>query len=168
LDSSAPSSPPPPAPALVLLSSGAQHLSLRASAWAVVCVTLKLAKVFPADRCLALQAGGALSVLEQQRVRQHVEVILLPALEGGEFLLSDLSVCDEAPERALLPGDPRREEHVGREALEELVAFIRESRGAASVRRLQWGGARAAAPTGDLAARDVYALSARRALRRGR
>ena len=139
---------------------------MRASAWGVVCVTLKLAKVLPRERCLELQAGGSLSVLEQQKVRQHLEVIILPALEGGDFLLSDLSISDEHPERTLLPGDPRREDFVERVTLEQLVGFIKDSRGAASVRRLQWGGARAAAPTGDLAGPDVYALAARRQLKK--
>jgi|LauGreDrversion4_2_1035121.scaffolds.fasta_scaffold191702_1 hypothetical protein len=160
--------PPPPAAALTLISSGSQHLSLRSSAWAVVCVTLKLAKVLPADRCLELMSGGSLSVLEQQKVRQHLEVVVLPALEPGDFLLSDLSISDEDPARALLPGDPRCGEYVERATLEQLVGFIHESRGAASVRRLQWAhpSARPAHPHHPHRSQDILALSARHALKK--
>jgi len=125
--------------ATVLLSSGAQHLSLRASAWEVLWVTLKLAKVFPRERCEALSGeGGALSVLEMQQIKQHIEQVLFKSMEGGDYLFRDLSLSDLPPSEAFSVGDPRREEHLDRATLLQLTSLTRELKAAVLVRRLQW------------------------------
>ena len=125
--------------ATVLLSSGAQHLSLRASAWEVLWVTLKLAKVFSRERCEALSGeGGALSVLEMQQIKQHIEQVLFKSMEGGDYLFRDLSLSDLPPSEAFSVGDPRREEHLDRATLLQLTSLTRELKAAVLVRRLQW------------------------------
>lgn len=136
--------------ASVLLSSSGQHLSFRASAWEVLCMTLKLAKVFPRERCQGLaQDGGALSVLELQQVKQHIDHVLLKSMERGDYLFADLSLSDLSPQEAFKEGDPRREEHLDRASLLQLTAFAREARGTVMVRRLQWRSLGAPLQTGD-------------------
>jgi len=136
--------------ATVLLSAGTQHLSVRASAWEVLCVTLKLAKVLPKDRCLRLaKEGGSLSVLELQQVRQHAEHVLLKSMERGDYLFADLSLSDLDPQEAFKEGDPRREEHLDRASLTQLTRFAMDARTAVMVRRLQWRQLGGPTQTGD-------------------
>ena len=85
----------------ILLSTKNSHLSLHACMWEVLCITLKLAKVFPYERCLALQSGGdTLTLLELQKIKIHIETVLFPYMEEGDYLMSDLTLCDQHPEKA--------------------------------------------------------------------
>ncbi len=123
----------------ILLRADPVQCSLPASAWEVLCITLKLAKVFPLDQCLALQTtGGVLDLVELHKVRFHIEVILLPSMEPGDYLMPDLSLADQHPEQAFLEGDPRRNQYVNRGTLEQLIAFIQEVKSHVTIRRVTW------------------------------
>ena len=123
----------------VLLSTGSEHLSLQASAWEVLCITLKLAKVFPRDRCLELQTvGGELNLLELTKVRFHIEVILLPSMEPTDFLMPDLTLSDQHPEEAFLEGDPRRKTFLDYATLTRLVSLAKDARAPLKARRMTW------------------------------
>lgn len=136
--------------ATCLFSSGPHHLSLRASAWEVVCMTLKLAKVFSKERCLELaHEGGCLSVLELQQIKQHIEQILLKSMEQGDYLFADLTLSDLNPLEAFKEGDVRRDDYVDRKSLRQMIHFIQEVRSITTVRRLQWRHAHRPVPTGD-------------------
>ena len=122
-----------------LLRADPVQCMLPACAWEVLCITLKLAKVFPPDRCLALQtAGGTLTLIELHKIRFHIEVILLSSMEPGDYLMPDLCLSDQHPDLAFLEGDPRREHFVDRSTLERLVYFIQEARIHVRVRRVSW------------------------------
>ena len=123
----------------ILLRADPVQCSLPARAWEVLCITLKLAKVFPTDRCLALQTtGGTMDLIELHKVKFHIEVILLASMEPGDFLMPDLSLADQHPEQAFLEGDPRREHFIARTTLEQVVTFIEEVKGHVTVRRVTW------------------------------
>ena len=123
----------------VLLTTGTEHLSLRVSAWEVLCITLKLAKVFSADRCLSLQTvGGELNVAELSKVRFHIEVILLASMEPTDFLMPDLTLADQHPEDAFLEGDPRRETFLDYPTLNRLIMLIKEAKSPLRARRVSW------------------------------
>ena len=123
----------------ILLRADPVQCSLPARAWEVLCITLKLAKVFPTDRCLALQTtGGTIDLIELHKVKFHIEVILLASMEPGDFLMPDLSLADQHPEQAFLEGDPRREHFIARATLEQIVTFIEEVKGHVTVRRVTW------------------------------
>lgn len=123
----------------ILIRAGTVQCTLPSPAWEVLWITLKLAKVFSADRCLAYQtAGGELSLLELQKIRFHIELILLSSMEPGDYLMPDLCMTDQHPSEAFLVGDPRREQFTDRPTLERLVQFIQEARGQAQVRRISW------------------------------
>ena len=125
--------------AAILLKSGSLQCTLSTSAWEVLCITLKLAKVFPADRCLALQTtGGSLDLIELHKIRFHIEVILLASMEPGDYLMPDLSLADQHPNEAFLEGDPRRSQFIDRASLERIVLFIEEAKHHAQVRRVTW------------------------------
>ena len=120
-------------------STGAEHLSLKPSAWEVLCITLKLAKVFPLDRCLALQTtGGELSVLDLTRIRFHIEVVLMSSMESTDYLMPDLTISDQPPEHAFLAGDPRRESFLDYATLSRLITLIKDARAPVRVRRVAW------------------------------
>ena len=123
----------------ILLRADPVQCSLPARAWEVLCITLKLAKVFPTDRCLALQTtGGTIDLIELHKVKFHIEVILLASMEPGDSLMPDLSLADQHPEQAFLEGDPRREHFIARATLEQIVTFIEEVKGHVTVRRVTW------------------------------
>ena len=123
----------------VHLSTSHHHLSIRSYAWEVICITLKLAKVFSNERCLEYQvSGGSLSILDLQKLKIHIQTILLASMESGDYLMSDLTLCDSPPKEAFIEGDPRCYFYVDRLTLNQLVYFIEEARGAARVRRLTW------------------------------
>ena len=123
----------------VLLSTSHHHLSIRSYAWEVICITLKLAKVFSNERCLEYQvSGGSLSMLDLQKLKIHIQTILLASMESGDYLMSDLTLCDSPPQEAFIAGDPRCYFYVDRLTLNQIVYFIEEARGAARVRRLTW------------------------------
>ena len=123
----------------VLLSTSHNHLSIRSYAWEVICITLKLAKVFSNERCLEYQvSGGHLSMLDLQKLKVHIQTILLASMESGDYLMSDLTLCDSPPQEAFIAGDPRCYFYVDRLTLNQIVYFIEEARGAARVRRLTW------------------------------
>ena len=117
-----------------------------------MCLTFKLAKVFPRARCEALSAlGGELSVLELQHMRVHLEQILMMNMERGDYLFSDLSLSDVPPHEAFPEGDPRREAYLDRASIHLLCAMSREARVAVKVRRLQWRASSSYVPMGDVA-----------------
>lgn len=121
------------------LSAGVEHLSLSVSAWEVLCITLKLAKVFPSERCLALQtSGGELSVLELTRVRFHIEVVLMSSMEPTDYLMPDLTLSDQHPEQAFLEGDPRRESFLDYATLIRIVTLTKDVRAPVKIRRVAW------------------------------
>jgi len=123
----------------VLLSTGTEHLSLRVSAWEVLCITLKLAKIFPADRCLLLQTvGGELNLADLSKIRFHIEVILLASMEPTDFLMPDLTLSDQHPEEAFLEGDPRRKTFLDYATLTRLITLIKEAHSPLRVRRVSW------------------------------
>lgn len=123
----------------ILLRADPVQCSIPAIAWEVLCITLKLAKVFPADRCLALQtSGGKLDLMELHKVKFHIEVILLASMEPGDYLMPDLSLADQHPEQAFLEGDPRRDKYISRSTLDQIVSFINEVKGHVTVRRVTW------------------------------
>ena len=122
-----------------LLRADPVQCMMPACAWEVLCITLKLAKVFPADRCLALQtSGGMLNLIELHKIRFHIEVILLASMEPGAYLMPDLCLSDQHPSQAFLEGDSRREHFVDRPTLERLVSFIQEAHVHVQVRRVSW------------------------------
>lgn len=123
----------------VLLSVGSDQLSLTVSAWEVLCITLKLAKVFPHDRCLALQtSGGRLDLFELTKVRFHIEVILLKSMEPTDFLMPDLTLADQDPSEAFLEGDPRREQFLDYSTLTRIIALIKDAQSPLNARRVSW------------------------------
>ena len=123
----------------VLLSTGSTHLSLSVSAWEVLCITLKLAKVFPSDRCLALQTvGGEMNLVEVASIRFHIEVILLASMESTDFLMPDLTLADQHPQEAFLEGDPRREAFIDYATLKRLVSLMRDAHAPLRARRVAW------------------------------
>ena len=125
--------------AAILLRSDPLQCSLPASAWEVLCITLKLAKVFPSDRCLALQTtGGSLDLMELHKIRFHIETILLTNMEPGDYLMPDLSLADQHPSEAFLEGDPRQKHFIDRPTLERLIFFIQEAKRHVQVRRVTW------------------------------
>ena len=112
----------------VLLSTSHHHLSVRSYAWEVICITLKLAKVFSRERCLEYQvSGGPLSRLDLQKIKIHIQTILLVSMQSGDYLMSDLTLCDSPPEEAFIEGDPRCYFYVDRLTLNQIIYFIDES-----------------------------------------
>jgi hypothetical protein len=137
--------------ATILLSSGSLNVSLRASAWEIMCVTFKLAKVFPHERCHELsEEGGSLTLLELQYIKTHIEEVLLKSMERGDYLFSDLSLSDLPPTEAFREGDARRTHYLDRESLTLITSLAREARSTVTVRRLQWRSARTLVPIGDV------------------
>ena len=123
----------------ILLSTGTEHLSLQVSGWEVLCITLKLAKVFPADRCLELQTtGGEINLLDLAKVRFHIEVILLSSMEPTDFLMPDLTLADQHPKEAFLAGDPRRDSFLDYATLTRLVTLAKDASAPLKVRRMSW------------------------------
>ena len=123
----------------VLLSVDTDQLNLNVSAWEVLCITLKLAKVFPQDRCLALQtSGGVIDLFELTKVRFHIEVILLRSMEPSDFLMPDLTLADQEPSEAFLEGDPRREHYLDYATLTRVIALIKDAAAPLKVRRVSW------------------------------
>lgn len=113
----------------VELSSGSLYLLVSTTEWEVLCITLRLAKVFSPSRCLALQTeGGTLSQNELQNMSQHIADVLLPAMEENDFLMPDLTLSDHHPRLAFLEGDPRRTQFLTYSALQRLHMFSRSAR----------------------------------------
>lgn len=121
----------------ILLRSDPLQCMVPSPAWEVLWITLKLAKVFPPDRCLAMQtSGGILNLMELHKIRFHIELILLSSMEAGDYLMPDLCIADQHPSEAFLEGDDRRETYTDRPTLERLIHFIHEARIHAHVRRV--------------------------------
>lgn len=121
----------------ILLRADPLQCLVPSPAWEVLLITLKLAKVFPPDRCLALQtSGGILNLMELHKIRFHIETILLSSMEAGDYLMPDLCIADQHPSEAFLEGDERREQYTDRPTLERILDFIREARTHAQVRRV--------------------------------
>ena len=120
------------------LTSGHALLSIGVSEWEVLCITLRLAKVFESSRALSLQTeGGQLTLNEFTQLLHHVEVVLLPAMETGDFLMPDLTLSDQAPHLAFLEGDPRRDRFLSRKTLDRLFFFAGEARQTTLIRRVR-------------------------------
>ena len=77
-------------------------------------------------------------MLDLQKLKIHIQTILLASMESGDYLMSDLTLCDSPPQEAFIDGDPRCYFYVDRLTLNQIVYFIEEARGAARVRRLTW------------------------------
>jgi hypothetical protein len=123
----------------ILISSGREHLNMKASAWEVLWITLKLAKVFPHDVCLQMMSsGGKLSVLDLQKIRFHIKHILFASMERGDYLMPDLTLSDLHPLEAFAEGDSRREQFLDRQSLDHFILLISDARREVSVRWLTW------------------------------
>ena len=131
--------PPKSASQSFLISGSNTHLNIGACSWEVLWITLKLAKVFPKERCIEMQVdGGQLSVLDLHKIRMHIKHVLFMSMQSGDYLMSDLTLSDIHPEEAFIDGDPRRYQFLDRDVLDQLLFFITEIKGSVSARRLMW------------------------------
>ena len=123
----------------MLISSASLHLSIAASAWEILWITLKLAKVFPHTQCIHQQThGGELSIYDLQKIRMHIQHVLFMSMESGDFLMHDLTLSDVDPQVAFMPGDIRQTHYLDRASLDRLLAFIQQVTGNVVVRPLRW------------------------------
>jgi hypothetical protein len=125
---------------MILLRSGHEFLRIKTESWFVLCSSLKLAKLFDAQKIMDLTQGQSqLTVRELWMIRTHIETILFAVMCSGDYLLSDLSISDSHPNESLmLPDDPRKTEFIDRQTLEKIIFFSKNAHHPISVQKLLW------------------------------
>ncbi len=124
----------------ILLKSGTETLNLRVESWEVLCITLKLAKIFDATRIEKLiQTPDILNIRELIQIKTHIETIIFAVMASQDYLMSDLSISDTHPREAFIrEDDPRRVEFIDRRSLNLFILFVKSARFPASVQKLHW------------------------------
>ena len=123
----------------ILLTEESAMLALRGGAWQVLWVTLRLSRFASRERCDALEMGsGTLSMGEISRLRTHLSEVVSPAIQGGEYLLRDLTLTDLHPREAFPREDLRREIYLDHDSLKVLIDFLSHCKREVAVRRVNW------------------------------